>query len=224
MASLPLELPVFCQVPKLLTVPAVPLVLWITSALPPPLVVASVNVAPDSTINDAALFRSMTSLKLLAPAVELLPRRSSVRALRVSVVPPAKVAPDCALVSDPAPLPVSVLLLEKLATPDTVNSPLPVSVPPDSEKLAIVICALAVKVPPLNNESAPWRFETVEALLTVNVPPPMLSVDPGALYRASIVEEPVLKLTLSATPIRTSAVGPGTAWVLQFAAVAQLPL
>jgi hypothetical protein len=183
---LPLELPVFCQVPKLLTVPAVPLVLWMRSAVPPPLVVASVNVAPASTISDEPLFRLMTSLKslvlfvLVGSWVELLPRRSSVRALSVSVVPPVKVAPDCAFVSDPPPLPVSVLLPEKLTTPDTVNSPLPVSVPPDWFRLATIICEFAANVPPLS-ASDPWRFETVEALLTVSAPLLMLTVDPAAL-------------------------------------------
>ena len=149
--SLPLELPVFSQVPRLVTVPAVPAVLWIKSALPPPLMVVSLKIAPASSCNTAPLFRSITSLKLLptVPVVALLPCSSNLRSLSVSVVPLAKLAPPSATVAA-VPLPLSVLAPEKVAAPLTVSVPVPVSVPPDSvSDVAVVLAPLRFSVPPL---------------------------------------------------------------------------
>ena len=66
-------------------------------------------------------------------------------------------------------------------------------------------------------------METVEALLMVSAPLLMLRVDPAVVKRPSMVEEMVVKLTVSATPIRTSSVDKGTRAGLQFVAVLQLP-
>ena len=49
-----------------------------------------------------------------------------------------------------APLPLSVLLPEKLVAPVTVSVPLPISVPPDSvSDVAVVLAPFRFSVPPL---------------------------------------------------------------------------